>query len=270
MIKINWLRKNNIFNPLEICMLVVIFLCGMNFFAKFFYFCYIAFFLCLLSSKKVKFSRSYIVVGLFCIIFGLYGVSSGLIEMFRRLGFFCMYYVGYNITAGSDNGTDENSEKKLIAYVVAFSMGALLHYLLNFSLNFNLEVRNGLDIWTRAKMAATGQAALAVPALGVAAGLMVAPKNEFKRLIGIAILVAIMAYDLVLAVRYLPMIFMIVLVAAVVSYLFTEKDKKRKRRMIFISGSAVLILLFLYIFNIFGIRTIVQVSNLYNRVSDYS
>lgn len=251
----------------------LLFFASMNFYAKFFYFAFAAFFaLCLIQRKVIVNGISLLYLAL-SVLMAVYNFDEGIKSMLRCLAPVCLYIVGSNIAFGvsqSRNGSvwydTERAEKTGFAALATIATGSFTHYILNFLMNVGKGIsRNTIDIWSRAIMAATGQATLACLMLGLSVAMVFLPKKKSLRYIGMVYIVGILAYNLMLAGRTLFVISGILFALAIV-YVFKTTDGSIKRTRIFM-GIILILLAVVIVFtaNIGGIQDTVFESNFFKR-----
>ena len=179
----------------------LLFFASMNFYAKFFYFAFAAFFaLCLIQRKVIVNGISLLYLAL-SVLMAVYNFDEGIKSMLRCLAPVCLYIVGSNIAFGvsqSRNGSvwydTERAEKTGFAALATIATGSFTHYILNFLMNVGKGIsRNTIDIWSRAIMAATGQATLACLMLGLSVAMVFLPKKKSLRYIGMVCIVGVLA-----------------------------------------------------------------------------
>lgn len=248
--------------------LLVLFLCGMNFQAKFFYFAFGLFVLQCLTKRYLNCDRTFWIYLLFSVVYCVYGISVGAMEVVRRLAFLCMYMVGYDSTivhANSSND-DEGLESWVIKCILFFSAGAFCHYFLNMITNIGSSIgRNTHDVWTGKILSATGQAALVCPMVGISVARIIAPQTSKKRILPIMAVAIILLYNTILAGRTLIAMLLIDALFCIILYSMYEDDKNRKLKTWGALIVIVLMALALYQMNAFGVRSMFEQSNLYAR-----
>lgn len=248
--------------------LLVLFLCGMNFQAKFFYFAFGLFILQCLTKRYLHCDRMFWVYLLFSAVYCIYGLSAGTMEVVRRLAFLCMYMVGYDSTMVHTNSSndDEGIETWIIKCVLVFSIGAFFHYFLNMMTNIGSSIgRNTLDVWSGEILSATGQAALVCPMVGVAVARIIAPQTNKKRIIPIIAVLIILLYNTMLAGRTLIVMLLLDALFCIILYSVYEDNMNRKLKTWAALIVIIILALILYQMNAFGVRTMFEQSNLYAR-----
>lgn len=253
--------------------LLVLFLCGMNFQAKFFYFAFGLFILQCLTKRHLYYDRMFWVYFLFSAVYCAYGLSAGTMEAVRRLAFLCVYMVGYNSTMSHINSYEDNEglESWVIKCILFFSAGAFFHYFLNMITNIGSSIgRNTLDVWTGKILSATGQAALVCPMVGIVIARLIAPQKKKKRIFPMIAVVIILLYNMMLAGRTLIAMLLLDALFCIILYSVYEDDRNEKLKTWGILIAIVLLALALYQMNAFGIRTMFEQSNLYARFYESS
>ena len=247
--------------------LLVLFLCGMNFQAKFFYFALGLFILQCLTKRYLHYDRMFCIYLLFSVVYCLYGFSAGFMEVVRRIAFLCMYMVGFDSTmVHANSSNDEGLESWVIKCILFFSAGAFCHYFLNMITNIGSSIgRNTHDVWTGKILSATGQAALVCPMVGIAVARIIAPQQNKKRIYPIIAVVIILLYNTMLAGRTLIAMLLIDSLFCIILYSIFEDDMNRKLKTWGALIAIVLLAMALYQTNAFGVRSMFEQSNLYAR-----
>ena len=255
-------------------LLLLLFLCGMNFKAKFFYFAFAIFIVQCFTKRNLHVSASASPYLFFSVIYAIYGyISSGPMESIRRLSFLLMYIVGYDSTISKCSGEKayENVEKWMRDSLLVFSTGAFLHYFLNMLTNFGKSIgRNTVDVWSGEILSATGQAALVCPMVGIAIASIVAPIQNKKRTVPIIVLVIIFVYNTMLAGRTLIAMVLLDAVFCIVLFTLFEQNSSKKIKTWAILIIIILLVIGLYQIDILGIKSLFEKSNLYARFFDMS
>ncbi len=251
----------------------LLFLAAMNFQAKFFYFVFASLLLLFILQRKLMVVTDSLVYLLLGVFMAIYNYPEGALSMIRCMAWVAFYWVGYNLVvtriARHQTQLDYDpvfAEKNGYALLVVISFGSFTHYLLNFLSNYGGVLdRNTNDIWTGKPMAATGQAALACIMCGLAVALIFAPRKKRHRIVGIALLIVLLAYNLILACRSLLVIILVLLIIGML-YLGKIMNNTYKRFKLFI-GLAVtlLVLTTLFTLNVFNIQETLLNSNLFGR-----
>lgn len=191
----------------ELLVFALLFLAAMNFEAKFFYFVLLSFLIVFVKKGCMEFDTVSILYLVLCTVMGVYNFKEGLLSVLRCFAPFCFYMVGLNLisdvsTAIPDSQKVDNAQKKGYLILTVISLGAFVHYALNFLYNMgNSMGRNTNDIWTGSRMAATGQNALICLMLGLSCALLFLPPKKWHRWVGVASVLLMLAYNMVLSCR---------------------------------------------------------------------
>lgn len=249
--------------------LLLMFLAALNIVDRYYFCIYIAGALFLLTpNRKLRFNSSVAMLLLFGMAIILFNPTSQttVLNMLKPFAFVLCYIMGFGLFQKRQNREltllEEEKRVSVVAYVLA--AGTLLHFLLNMMINLGTTVRDEvLDFWTKSEMSATGQAALACLTVGVTIALLFSKVGLRKKLIAIAAIGLIVAYNLILAGRTL---FLFIIITAAVAFLYlciAQRRKSTKRVVVLVL--AFLILVLVYNTNIFGVKTTVESSNFYLR-----
>ena len=178
------------------------------------------------------------------------------------------YMIGYGLCKKQEKRTNSLLTEHFVLKVMIFlAVGALVHYILNWIYApVSTDTRNTLDFWTGTALAATNQAAMACMALGIAIGCLISEAKWFYKIVATAIMIAILAYNLVLSGRSLLMMTILVLALALLHRIFNDKTKiSNKIRFIIIIVVVAILLFVAYQLDWFGLKTTVEDSPLYDR-----
>ena len=251
----------------------LLFMAALNFQAKFFYFVFASLLLLYILQRKLIVapeSLFYLFLGVFMAVSNFF---EGALSMIRCLAWVSFYWVGYNLVVARITRYQTRidydpvvAEKSGFSILAIVSFGSFTHYVMNFIYNFSDSgSRNTNDIWTGKAMAATGQAALACVMCGFAVALIFAPRKKSQRILGVALIIAIMAYNLILACRSLLMIILILLIIGVLYLVKVKKTAYIRFKLFIVLSLIILILATLFTMNIFNIQDILLDSNLFER-----
>lgn len=247
--------------------LVLLFAAAMNLRSMLFYLIFIAFFLFAIKPNvKLRIDAS---VGFLLVLALSWGVFSptaagSIFGLVRSFTYLLCYVMGAGLFDDTAKKPEENTPYKLFyILVVTLALGTLAHYLLNWSINVDTVERETLDFWTGEEMAATGQAALACLPLGAAISFLFTKQNKWVKIASVATVVLILLYNFVLAGRTL---FVMMIIIAGIALLHRMKTQKSGNiRLVAIILAIILLVLFMYQANLFGIRDYVEDSPLYDR-----
>ena len=263
------LTIDNYYDKSEFILLIILFFAAMNFQAKFFYFVFLGFFVMCISSGCLRVNRSCILYLLLGIIMGLYSYADGILEVIRRFAYLANYLVGYNLIKRRIKKAslqDDRTELLFRSVFIVSALGSFTHYMINFITNSNNIVgRNTIDFWSGETMSSTGQATLAALIIGLCCALFIYPNHKFDRWFAIVITVCVLLYNLILSGRTILVVYAVTLSVAVIYVLKNEENKSKKTKVILLIILAFSMIIILYSFNVFGIRDIVENSNLYLR-----
>lgn len=259
-------RRLQRFDVRQSVILFLLYLMAMDFQNRFFYLAFISFgVLALCNRSALQLPRNVIPALILAVSLSIFAPSSrtSLLGVFRPLTYpFCVI-IGYNLTDGERMA---RREKQLTAIVVVLATGAFTHYLLNMMLNIGAESdRNTIDVWTHVTRAATGQSALACLMVGVACALLFCNLQKRRKVLCLAILAVIAAYNLQLAGRTL---FVLMGVAMLLAFVIKYQTESRwTTRLKLIGGAAFLLVVVIVLISInaFGIVDRYIESNFYDR-----
>lgn len=257
----------------QIFVYAMLFFASMNFSAKFFYFAFASLIIVMVFQRKLMANATTLVYLALGGLMAIYNSSEGVLSMIRCFAAGAFYIVGINMTTvrvarrslmfGYDFKEVENTGYTALAVI---SAGSFTHYFLNFITNISgITGRNTIDIWSGQTMAATGQATLACLMLGFAVSMIFMPSKKISRVFGVAAILVMLWYNLVLAGRTMIVILIILFVIGI---FYTRKalENSLERMKLFIGFSSVILVVFLlFAFNAGGIRDMMFKSNLFGR-----
>ena len=254
--------------PIVYIMLMFFAFATMNLVNRYNYFVYIALiFFCLKPMRRFKLDAAPIILlfilGLSWMLFSTFTTGSifGLIKPFTYL---LCYMIGASMMNDDDDyGKDKMPLKLFYIMVTAVSAGSMVHYLLNWIINVGSQDRNTMDIWTKAVMAATGQAALACLPLGLAVACLFIETNKKIKIASIITIILVLGYNLILSGRTLILMFLILLAAGFLHNF--SMQKKGKIRLVIIIAAVIALLIYAYQSNLFNVRTYIEDSPIYQR-----
>lgn len=264
------IKLNSKFTLIQTLLLVFLFLASANVFAKYFYFIFIAFVMVLINSKgKIRVDISLLLLVLFSLLYILFDADSrnNIMNAMKHLAYPMCYFMGLNFLRKNDLKAVKSAqaEKQVSTLISVIAMGAFFHYLLNFIINIDSLTRNNTDIWSGETLNATGQAALSIMAISVFITTLFFAKSSIKRLVSIVGVVIVFLYNFILAGRSLIIISAIVLVETIVFYILGVEAKHKTKKILIIISFFVLILM-IYIWDVFGFRKFILGSNLSTRL----
>ena len=253
--------------------LICMFFGALNLINRYYYCVYIAALLFLITPKRrVDFNFEFLILMIFSIALLVFDPASQnkFTSMIKPFTYPLCYVMGTSIfLSPKPNSTELIQEEKNIANVIyVLSAGTLLHFILNMITNREITDRNVIDFWTRMEMSATGQATLACLMIGVSIAFLFSKVGKTKKFMAVVALVLIVMYNLTLAGRT---IFMLIIITAVFALLCTLiLTHKRFFKSIIVVVLLVLLVFILYQRDIFGIKTMFETSNFYDRFFDGS
>lgn len=158
---------------------------------------------------------------------------------------------------------DSTPYKLFYKTVFVVALGSFIHYLLNWISNFGSLSRNTTDIWSGEAMAATGQASLACLSLALAIACLFSKNKVSIKIVSIITIVLVLVYNLVLSGRTLLLLTLVILAIAFLHKVI--RQKKGRLKTIVIVSLVIILLLSAYLFNVFGIKTYIEESPLFDR-----
>lgn len=265
--------KINIDKFKQVIVYSLLFLAAMNFFAKFFYFAFASLIIILIIQRKLLVNFTCLIYTALGVLMAVYNADEGFMSMLKCLAYVALFLVGYNlmvVKAAKKSVLFEYSHDEIQnnAYLllVMIAGGSFTHYALNFIFNFDkFLTRNTIDIWSGEIMAATGQSALACLMLGLAVAMIFLPPNKLCRVLGIASVIVIFGYNLVLAGRTLIVISAVLVIVSLVFMRSALKTPLAHFKLFVGIAVAVLVISSIFIFNIGGIQEYIFESNLFER-----
>lgn len=250
--------------------LFFMFLAAMNFMQKAFYWVFAAFFAWMLTSRgKLRCDVPFgaLVILAFSMVLFAPTDELGLNTLLRPFSFLLAYVLGQGIVDGyRKDATRREMADWVIRVLWVLVMGLVVHIALNYSLNVGSVYRNTVDYWTQTNMSATGQAALCCLPVAVASAHLFIDCSKKVKVLSLAVLALVFAYNLLLAGRTVILYIAICFLVGVV-YSLTQRDVSQgsKQKVLFAAAALVVVCLCAYGMNVFHIQEIVQDSNLYQR-----
>ena len=258
----------------QMVLMFMLFLMGMNFDGKFFYWVFGAFFVWMFSCRsRVRIDLSFVmllVLAASLIIFDPSSTAGGLSGLLRPVGYVLCYVLGRGLFDGYDGEWDQISIRAYMLKIFwVLSLGLMVHILLNFILNFGSVYRNIIDVWTGSQLAATGQAALGcLPVAVTSAFLFVEGERKWK-LFAAVILIFIFINNLMLAGRTLFIFITLCLSMGLIYFLFfSETTQRKKIKVVAICLALILLAFVAYRLNLFHMQTLFLESNWYFRYDE--
>jgi len=262
------IRIKPIYSFSESVILLLLFFGNMNVGNLYFYFIFLACFVCIfVHSRNVKIDILFVVLTLFslCYLVAFPGARNSLTTIIKQFIYPMSYLIGLNFTKQVTEQSELRiNEQKLSAFFVVPAIGMFVHYLLNLLVNYSSISRNTIDIWTDKVISATGQACLAVLATAVFFSMLFCGESKTKKLVALFGLLVIFAYNLVLAGRTL-LLLMVIVFCVSFGYKVQFSNRKQKAKTIFLVMIVVLSVFAIYVQDLFGVRNWILGSNLSNR-----
>lgn len=255
----------------KLLLMFMLFLMGMNFDGKFFYWVFGAFFVWAFSCRsRVRLDLSLVmllVLAASLIVFDPSATAGGLGALLRPIGYVLCYVLGRGLFDGYDGAWEQQAVRAYILKIFwVLIFGLLTHVLFNFFLNMGSLSRNIDDVWTGKSLNATGQAALSCLPVAVTSAFLFVEGNRKQKWGAAAILVFLFINNLVLAGRTLLIYIVLCLVMGLGYFLFFSGTEQRKKwKVITIALALVLLLAAAFYFDLFQVRTLLLESNLYIR-----
>lgn len=260
------------YNFPQIIQLTLIFLVSLNFANLYYYLIFLSFSVCMLTKftkLKVDIIAFFLALISICYILFYSPTRDSYTTILKQFAYPMCYLVGLNLFSG-DNDRNQNinyTDDQIKLSILAVAMGNLLHYLLNASINIGSLLRNTVDYWTNEIVSATAQALLAVIAIGVFSVWLFGNQSGQKKVLSLFGLIAIWAYNFVLAGRTIVMLSVITICVA---FLFIQKQMCSNIRIINYLFLCVIMFgtLVMFLNNAWGVRDWILNSNLSNRFDE--
>lgn len=245
--------------------LFCIFLATLNTINAYYYFVFIAFGLLVFGTGcRVNANASFwglVLLGISYAMFSPY-YSNSILGMLKPFSYLFCYMIGYGLNRYEK--FDSNSSLKNFYVVCIFvATGSFFHYLLNWFINISYMSRNTMDFWTKTVINATGQAPLACLALAFALACLFSDTSKKVKWISVVVIFLALGYNLILSGRTLFVLSLIILVVAFIHKLREQTGEKGKT--ILIALLSVTVILMIYNFNLFSVRTQIESTPFYER-----
>lgn len=253
----------------QIIQLALLFMVSMNYRNLYFYIIFLACFVCLLVNLrcvKVDIVTILLVVLSTCYIVFYPATRDSYTTIIKQYAYPMCYLIGLNIFSANKSGNEKNirPNEKLKVAIMVMAMGTLLHYLLNAAVNMGSLMRNTEDYWTGEVVSATEQALLAVMSLGVFNVWLVGDYSVWKKTLAALGLIAVLAYNFILAGRTILMLELVILCVA---FLYSQKNMYTTGKIKSYLFLFVMVIGAVYLFwnNTWGVRDWIVDSNLGRR-----
>lgn len=264
---------------LRLAIPVCLFLFSMNLFNMESRLIVIVFVLFLIANKKkgIRFSKTNGILTIFCICFYMFAsiynprMMTYYILPFL-LGPIMGYMTGYGLEKNLILTKNEDAEQSIKIIIYAIVFGRFTHGLLNFIISdgYSGYVRNGMDIWTKNIIAATGQGALMTMSISLLFySLFVVKKSSlFEKTILLGAVIMSMINSILSASRTALLIMIIVFaLCALYTIVFSKLESSSKSKIIL--GLIIVLGIFvaMYHSNTFGLKTSWESSPLMERIN---
>ena len=180
------------------------------------------------------------------------------------------YWLGFEMMRESQSSYPdwEKREKKLEFCVQIAAIGFFVHLVLNLVTNrHNSDMgRNTLDFWTQNATAATGQAGLACVPMGWCVASLFKDRKLISKLPILTGMTIMLYYNLTLASRTMVYSVLILLVVSLSCLMEQNRSATQKVRVIGSLTIIVILITVIYIFNMWGVRTLIEESVLMERL----
>ena len=221
------------YNFSQILQLTLLFLVSLNFANLYFYLIFLTFFVCIIKNirgMKVDVISVFLALLSICYILFYSPTRGSYTTIFKQFSYPMCYLIGLNLfnATNNKNQSEQSVDEQIKLSILVVSMGTLLHYLLNASINIDSLLRNTADYWTGEVVSATGQALLPVMSIGVFCVWLFGNHPVWIKILSLLGLIAIFAYNFVLAGRTIIMLSAIIIC---VSFLYIQKHLHPNARM---------------------------------------
>ena len=248
--------------------LVCLFLMAMNFEGLFVYFGLLALVILVMFNERINFRSFEFVLYLFLsILMAFYEVGSGIGTLLMCAAYSGCFLIGASLISQPKRSEAlPRAESFIKSIIVCLALGSFIHYALNFSLAIgSSSARNTVDIWTGGVLAATGQATLCVLMAACCCCYLMYATKKNQRVIALAILIVIMAYNAILAGRSL---FLIIAITLFVGFVFLAVNQVDILKPVAVFAVIVVLAFLALTFDVMGIQTWLMNSNLGNRLAE--
>lgn len=247
--------------------LLCLFLSTINFIDRYYFAVYIGFGLfCLYCKGRIQTnlfaSACLLVLGVSWVIFSPNTMDS-VFAALKPFTYILLYMMGFTLV-GSEDREETVDEKRFLLLIGILAAGTFAHYILNWLTNVaTYKSRDTIDIWTEEILSATGQAALAVLPMGLAAAGLFSKNSVKIKLVCLGLVAVIVAYNLILSGRTLFLMLIIIVAVAFLHRLAVEKKTRTRTVLSFVLIIAAVFVA--YNVDFLGIRTAFKNSLFYDR-----
>lgn len=161
--------------------------------------------------------------------------------------------------------TQNRIEHSAIRIIIVVALGYFLHLVLNMWINIDTDVgRDTIDFWTKEIRASTGQASLACIPIATCIAILFGAFSKNAKCLACVGLIMILYYNLTLSTRT---IFLLAMLVSVVAIAFSALNSGGLQRMklVLLICCVVLLAIWLYDQDVFGVRSAVESSDFYER-----
>lgn len=273
--RMNDMKKRHLFSSGEILLLIVLMLSFMDFRLYSLHLMVLALvFFCFLK-RRLYLPNGVLPLVIFTVALFVFWPASFFspTALAKRLVWPTAFLLGYNLILPETNDPHsvEKAEDKANIYIFLAAAGFFIHLALNLYMNVGqvVEDRNTLDFWSMQRRAATGQAALACVPLAWGSAYMVKEASFSKKVLVLLGIGMVMYYNLILGNRTMVLSFGIVIATAILYLLSYRGMTKKSKAMIGFVIIAIAVAA-LYSGDVWGIRSAVQDSVLFDRLTEKS
>lgn len=204
------------------------------------------------------------VLAFFGFYFSMVGFSD--LESFKRflLAPVLLFFSGWIIIESCKSWLQKVDKIKNV--VLGIMVGYSIHALLNYFLNIGKERWNLMDYYTGTYRAATGLGVINTIAFSTFI-YCILEKNNVRKIMGLVCFGISALYGLQVGSRTQLLILVIVTVISLVFYFCEVDNRKAARWTLALSIVVCIVFLGIYQMNLFGIRRMIELSNLFYRVN---
>lgn len=257
----------------NILVVLLLYLLSMNFFAKHFYIVLITA-ICLIWMNRGKIPISWSTIALFalscCLVMADIIQGDSVWVALKDMAFPLSGMIGA-LSIDRLAKKQIKSEDVLARILFVMALGFCTHVLLNIILNYvQMDItigRNTRDIWSQAVFSATGQASLFIMPISVGIASFFSDTTVKNKVMASIFCVLALVYNLQLACRT-PFVLAVIIAMIAIVCMAKSRDVKTDNK-VRIAGFIMFLIIcaiILYEFNIWGIRSNIEASNLFIRL----
>mgnify|MGYP004661244039 CR=1 FL=1 len=224
-----------------------------------------------LSRNRITIQNKTVVLFLLAIFYTIFFlISNGFsLEPFKTFTFLLLWLVVYNLSK-------DKSIKQIFVFILLLGFGMAIHGIVNFIYNTinGTEMIKGrsYDFWSQTYSSATGQAINFTLFISISFWVIFLQRNFFLKLLGIAIFIISLVYDVQLGGRTFLVLCIGSIALGVLVYIIVNGavGGNIKKTLLLLLSVVIVILLFIVAFNQnwFGIRTLYENSYLAKRLDN--